>query len=225
MESVRLEKYRVYFENRREFRELAREIFTEQVYYVEVDKKEPVIVDVGAHIGLASLYFKKVYPGAKIVAVEPNPKVLPLLYKNLYENVIEGVEVVSVAVAAEEGKRDFYVDPGSWQSSAGRWPRAWNGLQELERIEVEEVRLEEVLPERVDLLKLDIEGVETEVLAANGEALARAEKIVMEFHQRGRGAKGALEETLEKVGFEVKAWVESRRKKGLAIVEAWKRVT
>ena len=66
MQSARLRKFQVWYENSKEYDSLKREIFGEDIYYVELKNKSPLIIDVGAHIGLSTLYYKMLFPKPKI---------------------------------------------------------------------------------------------------------------------------------------------------------------
>ena len=76
MHQTKLAPFVVSYQNGQEFHHLKKEIWTEHLYYTEIDSVMPRIIDAGAHIGLASLYFAKTYPTAKILSLEPNPSLL-----------------------------------------------------------------------------------------------------------------------------------------------------
>lgn len=119
------------FEQAEEFRDLKREVLDGGIYWFDTDQEEPVIIDVGAHIGLATLYFKWLYPGAEIWALEPNPQLFALLEQNVSENHLEKVHPLNVAVGRERGMVKFYRDGTDWQwwSVGSLLPGAWNGEQ------------------------------------------------------------------------------------------------
>ncbi|PIU20794.1 MAG: hypothetical protein COT18_00435 [Elusimicrobia bacterium CG08_land_8_20_14_0_20_59_10] len=182
---------------------LFREIFLRQVYWFDAGNPAPVIVDCGANIGMASLYFKAVYPGAEILAFEPDPDAFACLRENLRLNGISGVEAREEAVMNAAGTVPLYSSlsgPGALGISVLRGradgpPRA-----------VRAVRLSDRIIRRIDLLKLDIEGAETGVLAelkASGK-LPMINRIWMEYHHHIDGSldsfSGALE-MLESAGF------------------------
>src|SRR5690349_947133 len=104
MQSTRIGKNTVWYENSEEFNELKKELYTEHRYYLELDKEDPVILDMGAHIGLATLYFKQIYPEATITAFEPHPGNFAILQKNVLENQLKNVALVQAAVAPKDGQ-------------------------------------------------------------------------------------------------------------------------
>ena len=140
------------------------------------------ILDVGANIGMAALWFKGLNPEAIIACVEPDPRNLPLLRMNLAENGINA-KTFDCAVATHTGRARLSVgmDPG-WSSLE------YAGLHAHTRfVEVETRRIPEIMDDlgwsRVDLLKLDIEGLERDILADGADWLSRVGLIVFELHQ------------------------------------------
>ena len=90
--------YKIVFDDYRHFVFMFEQIFLAFVYYFEVKNKKPVIYDCGANIGLATIFFKYLYPGATITAFEPDPVVFEMLKKNIEMNRFKGVTAVNRAV-------------------------------------------------------------------------------------------------------------------------------
>src|SRR5258708_6810336 len=110
MQSSKLAPFTIFYDHGEEYHRLKNEIFTQGVYYFETNSARPSIIDAGAHIGLATLYFKKMYPGAHVTAIEPNPRTFPLLEKNVFENQLNDVTTHQVALASESGIAEFFLD-------------------------------------------------------------------------------------------------------------------
>jgi len=173
-------------------------IFVEEAYAFRADEPRPVILDCGANIGLSVLYFKTLYPEARITAFEADPAIFRILSSNLRNNGLADVEVINAAVWSCETTLPFSVegadggrlDIGSDQNLAA----------------VRTVRLRDYLQgRRVDVLKLDIEGAEGEVLRDCGEALAGVRAAFVEHHSfPGRKQDlGRLIQIMEEGGFRV----------------------
>ena len=62
---------------------LNRELFGQEIYKFQTDSEIPYILDCGANIGLSVIYFKKLFPNAKIVAFEPDKKIFDYLKFNI----------------------------------------------------------------------------------------------------------------------------------------------
>ena len=160
---------------------LFEEIFIKKDYYLNTKASSPVIIDCGSNIGMALLFFKKLYPGSKIIAFEPDKKTFEILKENVETNKLKYVEVVNKAVYNSEGTIDFYYDPdhpGSlWMSvEKERLPKACG--------QVDSVLLSNYVRGRVDFLKMDIEGAEYLVIEelSHRNKLKLIKEMVIEYH-------------------------------------------
>lgn len=166
--------------DREQFERIYADVFGDREYDAGDLGLRPRIIDGGAHVGVATLFFSRRYPGARITAVEGNPATFALLERNIRENGLTGVEVRHAALAPVAGETTYYVDAdGSWGDAAVRQP--WHD-ESTRQITVPAISLSSLLNEPVDLLKLDIEGMETAVLAEAAPNLGNARRIVLEFH-------------------------------------------
>ena len=77
------------------------QIFLDSDYELTVDLSPHFIVDAGANVGFASIYFANRYPGATIIALEPEPKGTRLTYteQGVHFDGLDSVE------GREEGTR------------------------------------------------------------------------------------------------------------------------
>jgi FkbM family methyltransferase len=149
------------------------------------------IVDLGAHVGLATLRLLAAHPGARVVAVEADPALIPRLRENLAGLP---VEIVHAAISREVGEREFYrSDISSWGNSLERT------LHFQSAVKVPTTTLDALLDsrgiDRVDLLKVDVEGAEWDLFADGPPE--RAVAIVGEVHARGERAPRDL---IDRVG-------------------------
>ncbi len=177
---VRFRAYTVRINDWPNFRAMARDIFRRRIYDFEARSDRPRILDCGANIGIATLFFKQRYPSARIVAFEPDPGVFPLLSENLTRNGLLDVEAVQAALAPEDGTLAFYADGkyGSCLADAVRGtPPAGSSLEQ-----VRAVRLCTFLDEPVDFVKLNVEGAEWDVLADCADRLRMVREMVIEYH-------------------------------------------
>ena len=234
MDSAKIGEFHVWFDNLQEYRGLRREVFDNNTYYFETENPNPVIIDAGAHIGLSTLYFKKLYPGAIVMAIEPNPRSLQLLKMNVEINRLENVQIVPVALVGgqsdAEEKVEYFQDKSEdkWYSTGGLLDKAWNRTQESEAIMVKAKRLDELVDWPVDLLKMDIEGVEQEVLMSSPRTLKLVKRLIVEYHPVERNTLVELAEFLKECGYEVVVYkngeeVRIEWARGLVMIEAVKR--
>ncbi len=205
MQNSRVGKNIIWYENSDEFYELKKEIFGENCYYIELDVEEPIIADLGAHIGMSTIYFKMLFPQAKMVAFEPIPENFALLKKNIEDNQIEGVELVQAVIAPKSGNLRIQepIGEGAWKSGAGIIPKGWKGIQENKEIRVEAVGIRELLVEKIDLVKMDIEGMEYEVIRNAKELLRNAKNWIIEVHPRKDHRITEIEKIFAQHGFAV----------------------
>jgi FkbM family methyltransferase len=152
---VRCAGFRVSYRHARSIYTTFKEVFIGEDYYFEDLPTQPFIMDCGANIGMATLFFRRLRPHAQIVAIEPSPSSLDLLTRNLRENEIEGVRVVEAALSDRDGTATFLEKYPSGVS---------NRLSNDGQVSVQTLRLSALLDHPVDLLKVDVEGMEVLVL-------------------------------------------------------------
>jgi FkbM family methyltransferase len=139
-----------------------------------VDKVR-VIVDCGANIGITSLLLAARYPKAKIISVEPHPDNFALLKDNVAKNPRIRPIRACLTGTTQSAVR-FTSDQAAW---GNRISTDDHGVL-VPAITIEELCNQNGL-EKIDLLKLDIEGAEEQVLE-NGAFLDRTEFIIVELH-------------------------------------------
>ncbi len=202
---ARVGAFDVRFVARRSFDYQYEEIFRERQYLFESDSAAPVVVDCGANIGMSILYFKSLYPEARVLAFEPDPSAFACLRGNVTGNALSGVRIENAAVADVEGETDFFydrADPASLRMSIvrERMPKA------RDRRTVRTVRLSRFLDEEVDFLKLDVEGAELDVIGELADAgkLRLVRQMLVEYHHhivRTEDRLSRLLAVLEENGF------------------------
>lgn len=161
-----------------------REVFLDGDYNIPTENNVQYIVDAGANIGLASIYFANKYPSARIIAVEPEIGNFRMLKKNVefYPQIVP----VNAALWRSSGSIQLS-DPGrgehgfttsevsNVEGSGGGEPVAAISMADL---------MDSYGIEHLDLLKIDIEGAEKEVFEAADGWVDRVSTIVIELHDR-----------------------------------------
>ncbi|HKZ34725.1 MAG TPA: FkbM family methyltransferase [Patescibacteria group bacterium] len=171
--------------NKEEFEFLYRDIFIQKVYEYTLLPSSPLIIDCGAHTGLSVLYFKKLYPKAKVIAFEPNPRTYQILERNMKNNFVTNVTLVKAALAPRKGPLDFYISRDAahpWSAADSAVKGKWYDPNSCMKIQVPAVTLSSYITGRVDLLKMDIEGYEERVLREIEKTLDYVRAVVLEFH-------------------------------------------
>ncbi len=156
-----------------------RQVFLRQDYAFATDHPLRVIVDAGANIGLAAVYFALRFPDARIVALEPEPG----NYAMLARNVAPYPQVTPLRAALwNKNEAIDVVDPG-----VGAWGfrvQTPDGTAHVSTpaFTVDTLARDHAL-ERIDILKVDIEGAEKEVFADTSAWIDRVRAIIIELHE------------------------------------------
>jgi FkbM family methyltransferase len=166
-----------------------------------------VFVDVGAHIGRYAL--EAAASGSRVIAVEPEPSNLTMLRDNIALNGFRNVQAYDVAVSDSTGRRTFYLTKGG-DTGASSLEKSWRayfaGTDMVSRLEVKVDTLDHLLEdagvEKVDWLKIDVEGHEVPVLVGARRTLTRTENVVLEVSSRNQRE---CREIIEAAGFQIVA--------------------
>ena len=162
-----------------------KQVFINQDYDFLVETPPKVIVDAGANIGLASVYFANKYPGAMIIAIEPEKANFELLKRNVepYRNVIP---IHSALWNRNETIK--LVDPGigSWGFMTEETNTSENTLGKFSHT-VKPMTLGKIIADyqlnKIDILKIDIEGAEKEVFEDTSSWIGKVEALIIELHE------------------------------------------
>ncbi len=140
-----------------------------------------LIIDCGANIGLASAYLLSSYPNAKLIAIEPDDDNFKLLQLNL----------------APYGDRCLLIKSGVWSTAGGliverakqgnEWGVTVREAKQGEQSDLFAVDLESLLKQsgfdRIDILKIDIEGSERDVFSRNTSGwIDKFDNLAIELH-------------------------------------------
>lgn len=175
------------------------DIFVHDSLAFSCGSKAPRILDCGANIGLASLYFKRQYPAATITAFEADPSLAAICRRNLAANGYGDVEVKDAAVWVNDGTIEFVCEGADSGAVAALDPSVQG-----DRAVVPSVRLSEWLRQPIDLLKLDVEGAELRILEDCRDLLPNVRAITIDLHEFDprRRQTGDLFALLSSAGFQ-----------------------
>ncbi|WP_426065005.1 FkbM family methyltransferase [Flavobacterium sp. DSP2-3-1] len=184
------------------------ELFVEEVYKFDSNSTIPKIIDCGSNIGLSIIFFKRMYPDSEIIAFEPDNDIFNISKYNLNQFGINDVKLFQKAVWINEEPLIF----------AKTGALGGHLVQEKAEntIEIETVRLKDFLSQKIDFLKIDIEGPEYDILKDCGESLKNVENIFVEYHSFSANPQmiGELLIILKNVGFKVyikEAWENMKK--------------
>jgi FkbM family methyltransferase len=159
--------------------EVYRDIFILRHYNLKYKETPKLIVDCGAYVGYSAIYFASRYPNAKIMAFEPSAKNFEVLKKN-----------------TEKYKNVFIYNLGIWYKNANlkvidnQADYAFT-VEETDRpdFDVKAITVDEIIEqsglERIDILKIDIEGAEKEIFSQpKAKWMDKVQNYIFEFHDR-----------------------------------------
>jgi FkbM family methyltransferase len=173
------------------------EIFLEGEYALPDGGPVGTIVDLGANVGQAALWFRTRHPRARIVSVEPDPRTFAILQRNHARDPL--IELRQVAITAADGWCTLAREPNS--SWGTRVVAGGGHVDHVPAVSLATL-LEQHGIDEIDLLKVDIEGMEYESLATS-HALRRARRVIGELHPSliGLPVDVALEDLRRNGGF------------------------
>ena len=182
---IKFNDFTVYHNNEESAKQTLQEIFGNGHYQFETTKKDPLIIDAGSNIGVATLFFKMHYPAAKIICFEPDPNAFAVLKFNIAANQLKDVTVINAALSKTEGFVDFYgqIHGKNPDARGNSIIDAWGEQRTInQKIRVRSLKLSSYIHSAIDFLKLDIEGAEEQVLQELGSKLKLIKAMSIEFH-------------------------------------------
>ena len=196
---VRIHGFEFFTPNMRNLVNTYRELFIQKQYYFRSARQDPLILDVGSNLGLSIIYFKFIYPQCQIKSFEANPETYKFLQKNIAANNLQKITTTNVAVAASEGVVELYVNSqdARFDDRASILPNAGLRQDLLVKKSVNSVKLSDYLAEKVDLIKIDVEGAEGVIFQEIQNNLEKVKNIVFEFHQRAYSEQNRISDILK----------------------------
>ncbi len=169
--------------------------------------RDGVVVDIGAQVGFLTTRMARHVTYGRVIAIEPDPLSFSRLQKSIRANGIDNVTLVRCALSREEGTFTFVSAAHSVDSRLlvpGRVPAHLMADPGTHTTEVECTTLDRLMErqriDRINLLKIDVEGAELEVLDAGKRTLQRVTSILIEIHNPK--SIGPITEILHRAGLE-----------------------
>jgi FkbM family methyltransferase len=173
--------------------------FDDMAFVMHFLRPEDTFLDVGANVGAFTIMASGVI-GARTTAYEPCPSTYSMLARNIRLNGIEGkAKAKNVALGRQRGKMRFTEDLGTENYIlTGAVPT------NIHSTEVEVSTLdEEVADSPPTLMKIDVEGYETEVFSSGRRTLASKSMLALIAERAGNGERYGFDE--EKLHAEIRA--------------------
>ena len=141
--------------------------------------KNDVIIDIGSHIGMFSLYASQYCSNGKIFSYEPSIKNFKLLKENVIDNNLKNIITNNLAVSNKNDHVNFYI-------SSDNTAHSIHGTTE-KSIQVKSITLKTIFDinklDTCNFLKLDCEGAEYEIIESlPNEYFKKIKQIFIEYH-------------------------------------------
>ena len=140
--------------------------------------KRPLVIDAGANIGAASVFFLCAYPSARVIAIEPEESNFDFLSRN-----VQGLDVKCIrgALSSTAGVSKIVPAPGGhWAFQTRPAAGGEDGISHTTINEIYEAELSNGLFPFI--VKIDIEGAEADVFSQNTEWVDQTPILVVELH-------------------------------------------
>ena len=176
----------------------AQQRITERYRAIVDAGRVPIIVDAGANVGAASLWFMRAFPEAHVIAIEPEPQNAEVLRLNLAGS--PRATVLEAALAGASGKVSLAGEGLSWGVQTVR--SETGGLSAITMDQA----LATVANGDLFLAKIDIEGFESDLFDGDVAWIDRAAVIIVEPHDwlfPGRGTSRTFQAAMGKRNFEI----------------------
>ncbi len=183
------------------------------------------VVDIGAHIGAFTVWAANRALEGLVISYEANPENYQQLEKNVKLNNLSNVRIYNLAIAGNSGSRKLYL--GDTNNGMGSFYESQtNKFVIVPAISLTEVFIDNNL-NKIDVLKLDVEGAEYEILLnCPPDYLKKIKSIVFEYHDYLRNGHDhhELSGWLQKNGFGVREPKISFTNKlfGAGLMIAWR---
>ncbi len=163
------------------------EIQTTKLFKVLV-KEGMTVVDVGAHVGYYTVLASKlVGDKGKVIAFEPEPKNFENLANNVVINEVTNVTALRKAVGQEEKRAKLFVS----DKASGECSLVYVANRPNKTIDVDVVALDNCLGEKIDVIKIDVDGGEIGVLMGAKQLMSNNPNIKVFTEIWAEGLKGA----------------------------------
>jgi FkbM family methyltransferase len=161
----------------------------------------PLILDLGANIGLSSVYFSHIWPASKIVAVEPSDDNFAILKQNTQAD--QRIEAILAGVASTETKLALN-DPTVEKNAFTTKTLGADAVDGIDGVTVNGIlnRYPASKGFRPFIIKIDIEGAEEELFSQNIDWISEFPVLMIEMHDwlyPGKGTSRAFLQAISKL--------------------------
>lgn len=158
--------------------------FAYDVRHIINPKNVSIVFDVGANVGQSAKKFRTIYPNARILCFEP----VSSTYQELKRRVskYERIETFNLAFGNTECLKSIHINPDPTSTVNSFINEFTPGMTEMVKVQTLDDFCIENNIEKIDLLKIDVEGYEVEVLKGADRMLSnnRVKSLYLEAAPR-----------------------------------------
>ena len=151
-----------------------KEIFENEIYKFRSNKKDPIIYDIGADIGLSLIYFKRIFPLSKIIAIEHDKSRLKFLQHNVYSFGMKNVDL-----------QNYLIPKG--ENCLLTSNNLFNNLDT--KIKVSQIELKGLNPGSIDYLKVSSRENINLIIKDNPDFIKNTKLIFLEYSYKKNNTK------------------------------------
>lgn len=194
------------------FKVFEKDILTKAVKYI---KKDSVIFDIGANIGQHSIIFS--LHGSHVYSFEPNNFIFEQFVKSISLNGISNITPLNYGIASEENVYDLYVNPKNVGNAT------LIKKNDFKHIKVNIKTLENFHQhiDKVDFVKIDVEGFELEVILGNQGFFEKFKPFVWleftpEWYKESKFTLTQLDDLIKKLDYKIYSFQRNQQIDNLA---------
>lgn len=146
-------------------------------------KNNSVFFDIGANIGHFSFYFKEKYPRLECHLFEPVPKLANCITQTIKESQIQDVTLHQLGLSSITGEATFFIDDYNDGGHSLKVDKVSKKSRKGTQLTIKTFRLDDYFSSmnlnKVDVLKVDIQGAEFDFIEGAKETLKKYRPIML----------------------------------------------
>jgi FkbM family methyltransferase len=177
-------------------------IFLNKEYNLPIKIEPELIIDGGANVGYASIWFANKFPKAEIIAIEPENSNFNVLKKNTCN--FPNIKLIKAGIWDKNTNLKINRSHFNW---SGKWDFYVKACKKKSKNTVKSITINQILKKskhgEIDILKLDIEGAEKEIFSNNYKQwLDKVKILIIELHETyKKGCTKAFYSAIKKYDF------------------------